>query len=122
MLRQAAKRNAAAISEGRVEVRPDAADQLPFADASFDKVMALNSMQLWPDALAGLREVLRVTKHNGRAALAFTSYSGQRREGVPELIGSAGFDDCRVVETDRAFCVLASATSRRFKRDLSDPL
>jgi len=109
MLRQAAKRNAAAISEGRVELRRDTADHLPFADASFDKLMALNSMHLWPDAFAGLREMLRVIKPGGRAAFAFTAYSGQRRGGVPELIGSAGFADCRMVETDRAFCVLASA-------------
>lgn len=107
MLRQAAKRNAEAIGDGRVELRRDTADHLPFADASFDNVMALNSMQLWPDASAGLREVVRVIKPGGQAAFAFTAHSGQRREGVPELIGSAGFGGCRVVETAQAFCVLA---------------
>lgn len=107
MLRQAAKRNAAAIREGRVELRADAAGRLTFADATFDKVMALNSMQLWPDALAGLREALRVTKPGGQASFAFTRHSGQRRDGVPELIAAAGFADCRVAETEGAFCVLA---------------
>ena len=113
MLRQATKRNAAAISEGHVELRQESADHMSFEDGSFDKVLAINSMQLWPDAFAGLREVSRVIRHGGQLALAFTTYySGQQRDGVPELVASAGFSDCRVVETDQVFCVLASAVSR----------
>ena len=112
MLRQAMKRNAAAISRGQVELHQASADRMPFEATSFDKVLAINSMQLWPDALAGLRELLRVLRPSGQLALAFTTYSGQQREGVPERIASAGFSDCRVVETDQAFCVLATAASR----------
>ena len=106
------KRNAAAISDGRVVLHQDAADRMPFEDGRFDKVLAINSMQLWPDAFGGLREASRVCRHGGQLALAFTSYSGQQREGVPELVASAGFSDCRVIETDQAFCVLASAAPR----------
>jgi ubiquinone/menaquinone biosynthesis C-methylase UbiE len=112
MLRQATRRNAAAISDGRVELRRCSADDMPFVDGNFDKALAINSMQLWPDKLAGLREVSRVLRHDGQIAMAFTAYSGQQREGVTELIAEAGFSDCRVVETERAFCVLASASSR----------
>jgi len=54
----------------------------------------------------------RVLRHDGQIALAFTAYSGQKRDGVAELIAEAGFGDCRVVETEQAFCVLASASSR----------
>jgi ubiquinone/menaquinone biosynthesis C-methylase UbiE len=112
MLRQATRRNAAAISDGRVELRRCSADDMPFVDGNFDKALAINSMQLWPDKLAGLREVSRVLRHDGQIAMAFTAYSGQQREGVAELIAEAGFSDCRVVETEQAFCVLASASSR----------
>ena len=112
MLRQATKRNATAIGEGRVELRRCSAEGLPFVDGNFDKALAINSMQLWPDAPAGLRELSRVLRHDGQIALAFTAYSGQQREGVTELIAEAGFSDCRVVETEQAFCVLASASSR----------
>jgi ubiquinone/menaquinone biosynthesis C-methylase UbiE len=112
MLRQATRRNAAAISDGRVELRRCSADDMPFVDGNFDKALAINSMQLWPDKLAGLREVSRVLRQGGQIAMAFTAYSGQQREGVAELIAEAGFGDCRVVETEQAFCVLASASSR----------
>ncbi len=106
MLRQAGKRNAAAIREGRVELRQGTADRMPFADDAFDKAMAMNSMQVWPDATAGLREVARVLKPGGQAAFSFSTWSGQKRDGVAERIAAAGFADCRVVETDQAFCVI----------------
>ena len=112
LLRQATRRNAAAISDGRVELRRCSADDMPFVDGNFDKALAINSMQLWPDKLAGLRELSRVLRHDGQIAMAFTAYSGQQREGVTELIAEAGFSDCRVVETEQAFCVPASASSR----------
>lgn len=111
MLRQAMQRNAAAINEGHVELRQESADRISFHDATFDKVLAINSMQLWPDVSRGLREVSRVLKQGGLVAFAFTTHSGQPREGTPELIIAAGFSDCRVAETDQAFCVLASAAS-----------
>jgi ubiquinone/menaquinone biosynthesis C-methylase UbiE len=108
MLRQATQRNATRISERRVELRQASADHLPFVDGSFNKVLAINSMQLWPDALAGLLEISRVIRHGGQLALAFTMYSGQSREGIPELLAAAGFSNCRVTDTEKAFCVLAS--------------
>jgi SAM-dependent methyltransferase len=108
MLGQATQRNAEAIGDGRVDLRQGSADRLPFADGSFDKAMAINSMQVWPDASAGLREIRRVLRSGGRLALAFTNYSGQSSEGVPETVTAAGFTDCRLVETDRAFCVLGT--------------
>lgn len=108
MLRQARQRNVEAIDSGRVDLRQGSADRLPFAAESFDKAMAINSMQVWPDASAGLREIWRVLKPGGRAALAFTVHSGQQKSGVPEIITAAGFTECRSVETDQAFCVLAN--------------
>lgn len=108
MLRQAAKRNADAISEGRADLRQGSVDRMPFADGSFDKALAVNSMQVWPDATAGLREIRRVLGSGGTLALAFNVHSGQTREGIPDTVMAAGFTDCRVAETDQAFCVLAT--------------
>jgi hypothetical protein len=40
-------------------------------------------MQVWPDAVADLREIGRVFKLGGQLALVFSRHSGQRCEGMP---------------------------------------
>jgi SAM-dependent methyltransferase len=55
MVAQAAAPNADAIKRGRVDLRRGSVASLPFADDTFDKAVAINSMQLWPDAGAGSR-------------------------------------------------------------------
>jgi ubiquinone/menaquinone biosynthesis C-methylase UbiE len=108
MLGQARARNAAAIEDGRVELRLGSVERMPFDADSFDKVLAINSMQVWPDAVAGLREVRRVMKPSGRIALGFTRYSGQPKEGVAEKLAAAGFSQARLVETNEWFCALTT--------------
>jgi ubiquinone/menaquinone biosynthesis C-methylase UbiE len=56
MVEQARARNATAIQSGRVDLRHGSVESLPFDGNSFDKALAINSMQLWPDATTGLRE------------------------------------------------------------------
>jgi ubiquinone/menaquinone biosynthesis C-methylase UbiE len=107
MMEQASARNRAAIKAGRVELRRGSVESLPFEDDSFDRALAVNAMQVWPDAAAGLNEVRRVLRRGGRLALGFTPYSGQRKEGLVETLGMAGFANARLVERDDAFCVVA---------------
>jgi ubiquinone/menaquinone biosynthesis C-methylase UbiE len=108
MVEQATARNAKAIQAGRVELREGSVEQLPFADMTFDNALTINSMQVWPDALAGLREIRRVMRRGGKIALAFTRHSGQPKGGVADLLTSAGFSGVRVVDKDDGFCVLAT--------------
>ena len=67
---------AAAESEARrrgltnVMFRQCPADVLPFEDRSFDAVVCRLGVMFFPDPLAALREMLRVTKHEGVVALA----------------------------------------------------
>jgi hypothetical protein len=65
-------------------------------------------MQYWPQAVAGLREVQRVMKVNGRIALGFTPYSGQSAKGLTEALAAAGFEQAHVVESDKGLCALAT--------------
>jgi ubiquinone/menaquinone biosynthesis C-methylase UbiE len=108
MIAQAQARNAPAIASGRVELRRGTAASLPFESNAFDKAMAVNSMQLWADAVAGLRELRRVLKPGGRVALAFTPYSGQKNEGVVDKLEAVGFVNAHVLEKERNFCALAA--------------
>jgi ubiquinone/menaquinone biosynthesis C-methylase UbiE len=98
MVRQASARNAAALRSRRVDLRYGLAERLPFADETFDKALAINSMQVWPDARAGLREMQRMLKHGGNVALGFTINSGQPKEGVAESLAAAGFAQARIVD------------------------
>src|SRR5262249_48437724 len=108
MVRQAAARNAEALRSRRIDLRYGSAERLPFVDATFDKVLAINSMQVWPDARAALKEIDRVLKPGGTVALGFTINSGQPQEGVTELLAAAGLAHARIVAKPQLFCALAS--------------
>jgi ubiquinone/menaquinone biosynthesis C-methylase UbiE len=70
MLRQAARRNAAAIREGRVDLRHAAMPALPFEDEAFDKVYSINSFQFWPEKIRSLVAIRRVVRPGGLVAIA----------------------------------------------------
>jgi len=107
MVAQARARNATAIKDGRVDLRRGSVEHLPFDDNAFDEALAINSMQVWPDSAAGLREMRRVMKPSGRVALGFTLYSGQQNQGLTQTLTAVGFTKATVVEKDRWFCALA---------------
>lgn len=113
MLEQASARNAVDIRSQRVALKCGSVESLPFADNTFDKVIAINSMQVWPDAVLGLREVRRVMKPGARIALGFTVYSGQHNSGLAATLTAAGFSEADVVESDLGFCALATKPRER---------
>jgi ubiquinone/menaquinone biosynthesis C-methylase UbiE len=108
MVEQATTRNVKAIESGGAELRHGSVENLPFEDHAFDKALAINSIPVWPDAVAGLREMRRVMKAGGKIALGLTPYSGRSKDGVCELLTTAGFANTRIVESEREFCTPAS--------------
>ena len=80
---------------------------MPFDSDTFDKAIAINSMQVWPDTVSGLGEIRRVLRPGGRIGLGFTRYSGQPSEGLTEILMAAGFTEAHVVRKDQDFCALA---------------
>jgi ubiquinone/menaquinone biosynthesis C-methylase UbiE len=70
MVRQARNRNHDRVQQGRVAIELGDAMALPFGNASFDKVCAIETFYFWPDALRGLREIRRVLKPGGHIAIA----------------------------------------------------
>jgi hypothetical protein len=78
--------------------------ELAIRGQHIDKAMAINSMQVWPDAVAGLREMRRCMRTGGTVALGFTPNSGQPNTGFAETFTAAGFAKARVVEKDKNLC------------------
>ncbi len=70
MVRQAQKRNAAAVSAGRVDLRLGSADALPAFDAPFDKILAVNSLMFWDDPVSRLKELHDLLRPGGKIAIA----------------------------------------------------
>ena len=108
MIKQAAARNSDALRNRSVDLRYGSAERLPFADETFDKVLAINSMQVWSDVRAGLREIHRVMKHGGKVALCFTVNSGQPKKGIAEHLATAGFVQAQIVDRSKLFCAIAT--------------
>jgi SAM-dependent methyltransferase len=76
--------NAAAIAAGRVDIREGSVSQLPFPDATFDLVTAVETHYYWPDLEANVREILRVLKPGGRLAIVAEVYKGSRNGRLHE--------------------------------------
>jgi len=109
MVEQARARNIIAIQRGGVELRCGSVERLPFEGNTFDKVLAINSMHVWPDAVAGLREIRRVTNSGAKIALGFNPYSGQSKDGLTDTLLAAGFIKASLVEdASKGFCALAT--------------
>ena len=119
MLRQASRRNAAAIRAGRVTLIRASAEEIPPAlDGPFDAILAVNSLAFWPapaEQLAGLRRRLAP---GGRIAIASQprcpgataeTSRGAARE-IEGLLRAAGFTDLTTRTlplSPPAVCVLA---------------
>src|SRR5260370_5308933 len=71
MVQQARKRNVAAVSAGRVDLRLGSADALPAFDAPFDKILAVNSLMFWDDPVARLKELHDLLRPGGQLAIAY---------------------------------------------------
>ena len=85
MVGQARRRNAQAIQQGRVAIHHGSAASLPFADARFERALAVNSLHHWPDTAQSLREMRRVLKPGGVLVIA----------GQPVWTGKDA-DDCQI--------------------------
>jgi ubiquinone/menaquinone biosynthesis C-methylase UbiE len=71
MLRQATRRNAAAIQAGRVTLTLGTVEQLPPAlDGPFDAILAVNSLGFWTAPVERLDDLRRRLTPGGRIAIA----------------------------------------------------
>jgi SAM-dependent methyltransferase len=69
--------NRDAVADGRVEVQQGSVSRLPFADAMFDLVTAVETHYYWPDLPNDAREILRVLKPGGTLLVIAEAYMGR---------------------------------------------
>jgi ubiquinone/menaquinone biosynthesis C-methylase UbiE len=119
MLRQATRRNAAAIQAGHVTLTRSTVEQLPPAlDDPFDAILAVNSLGFWTAPAQRLEDLRRRLTPGGRIAIASqprcpgatrnTSLDAARE--VTDLLHAAGFAQARteILDLDPpVVCVLA---------------
>ena len=122
MLRQASKRNVAAIAAGRVKLQLASVDGLPNFSVQFDKIFGVNVHMFWNDAAAVIAELLGLLQPGGTLALTFqprkpgatSADTARAGEKLTALLESGGFDQVRteVLELKpSAVCVLESRSS-----------
>jgi SAM-dependent methyltransferase len=120
LVRQARRRNAAAVRAGRVDLRLGSVAELPDLGGPMDKILAVNSMGFWPDPAASLSELRARLRPGGTIAIASqprcpgaTSETSERaaRE-IETALERAGFLHPRIemlALDPPVACVLASA-------------
>jgi SAM-dependent methyltransferase len=123
MLRQAFRRNAAAVRAGRVTLMRGSVDQIPPGlDGPFDAILAINALGFWPAPAERLAELRRRLAPGGRMAIASqprcpgatadTSRNAGRE--IENLLREAGFTRMRteiLPLSPPVACVLACASA-----------
>jgi SAM-dependent methyltransferase len=124
MRAQAARRNAAAIRAGRVLLTVAPVENLPEFEQSFDKVLAVNNMGMWPGPTFRLKELARLMRVGGLIALVsqprcLGATAETTKSAARDIIGKledAGFVDISVETLDlapRVACVIGTVPNSR---------
>jgi len=122
MIRQAHRRNRAAIRAGRVRLIHMPVESLFISDGPFNAALAVNTVGMWPDPTARLRELARLLRPGGRIALvsqprcpgATAATSAAAAAELASLLTQAGFEHLRTETLDLdppAACVLGYLAS-----------
>lgn len=104
MVRQASKRNARDIREGKVVLRLGSASDLPKFDKPFDKIFTINSIHFWHEPIDCLKELRKLLTFGGLIAVTLQPRSRSATDSTTREIGEevaknlehAGFSQVRL--------------------------
>ena len=113
MLKEASKANQQFITEGRVKLHQAECRDLPFHDASFDKLCSINTLYFWKDPERYFSEMFRVMKTGGMIAVGFRDkeqmskldldhsvFNTYTQDEVVLLLTNAGFSESRIAQKE----------------------
>lgn len=120
MVRQATRRNAAAVRAGRVHLMCASVERLPSFGEPLDVILAVNSAGFWPEPVERLRELRGLLRPGGRMALvsqprcpgATRDTTVKAAQELRDMLTQAGFIQLRVetLEFDPPVaCVIGSS-------------
>jgi len=87
MVRQAAKRNAPDIRNGKVALLHGSVANLPTFGEPFDKIFTINSVHFWTDPIDRLRDLRQLLKPGGLIAVTIQPRSRGATDESAKLIG-----------------------------------
>lgn len=113
MLQKASKTNAKHIASGLVKLHEGECRTLPFANNTFDKVCAVNTIYFWDKPEEYLAEIYRVIKPGGKLVIGFRDETQMRDfnlsqdvfslfslKAILELLSNAGFSEVHIKEQE----------------------
>jgi ubiquinone/menaquinone biosynthesis C-methylase UbiE len=128
------KNNAKQIAAGHIEIRSGSVSQLPFPDAMFDLISAVETHFFWPNLSGDVREVARLLKPGGTfliiaeifkgapSAMARAAAKHAPKYGMAlltpdehrELLASAGLANIEVLTVPEKSWICAKGTKPQF--------
>ncbi len=127
MVRMANSRRLNLANKSQVELMVGDSRWLPYADASFNKVLSVHTIYFWKEPIKDLGEMFRVLRPGGRLVLGFrapsgkgsvcdfpdTVYSFYSVNEVSTLLESAGFDESSIRNAGTSLSEMFLAVARR---------
>jgi ubiquinone/menaquinone biosynthesis C-methylase UbiE len=110
MLKQAQRRNAGAVRQGRVKLLCQSVAHLKRLDGRFDRVFSANVAQFWDDRVSIFKEILRLLAPKAKVATTFQPRHPKATdqdavsfgELIVEEMKAAGFPSVRLEQGPRA--------------------
>ena len=87
MVRQARKRNAKAIRDGKVVLQHGSASDLPKFNELFDKIFTINSIHFWNEPVDCLKELRKLLRPGGLIAVTLQPRSRSATDATTKELG-----------------------------------
>src|SRR5262245_15851566 len=87
MVRQASRRNARALREGRVVLQLGSVSNLPTFNLPFDKIFTINSIHFWTEPINCLKDLIKLLRPGGLIAVTLQPRSRQATDAMTATIG-----------------------------------